>query len=881
MRWPVASAWLAGACVAAAWPSVGASGERIADIRQGTNLTLTLAPDARSLVVELAGQLWQLPASGGGATPLTPADQDVRNPRYAPDGKRIVYQKYSAGQWDLWLLDLASGSATELTATPYDERQPDFSPDGRSVVFASDRTGHYCLWSLDLSSKVWTQLTEEPGNAAFPSVSDLGQIAYVLEGDGRWSLRVLAAAASTEIETSSNRLSNPSWRPGGGVLVFSEQGATGASHLEMAVLSDPPVFKPLSGDEDIFRARPVWPTKAEFIYAADGQLWRRGLTAAPRRPVHLFAALAVEDHEPPTDLKPLDTPGARVPLGINGVTGAGDGRRTAFTALGDLWLSERNELHRLTDDAFVEIDPAFAPDGRSIVFASDRDGTLQLWRLELKDRHFFRLTAGTAKPYRPVFSPDGKRLAFLETDGFGPWGPARLRVLNLDGGAEATTAASGLIDPGAPAWDSDGRLLRLAARAKRADASQAELPGIEVEISADASPPAGGSAPRAPAFAPPRALQWQPAPGTPEEYVVQVGRLFDGASGTYRRHVDIHVAGSRIRAIVGRDVLPLPATVIDVRDATVIPGLIDVHAHESALSGERLGRAWLAYGVTTVREISSDVAASLEIGEAWASGRRPGPRLVITPSADADPPTAAMLASEAVPVRRYPGLADGLAHSLSRQSRELDFPTLERPENEAKTPGSGSRHYELEVSPMSVSYQDAFSRLIESSTVMTPELAALAGWGGSPDLLGRRPGGTAPFERLFSPAERSLFEAAAPDTTAVPALEQTVARLVRAGGHVAVGSDAPSVPYGAGVHRELALLAAAGIPNDQVLRLATAEGALALGLERQIGTVEAGKLADFVVLDGDPLERITDTLKITAVVKNGVWIDRGRLLGPP
>ena len=89
------------------------------------------------------------------------------------------------------------------------------------------------------------------------------------------------------------------------------------------------------------------------------------------------------------------------------------------------------------------------------------------------------------------------------------------------------------------------------------------------------------------------------------------------------------------------------------------------------------------------------------------------------------------------------------------------------------------------------------------------------------------------------------------------------------------------MPYGAGVHLELKLLAAAGIPNDQVLRLATAEGALALGLEQQLGTLEEGKLADFVVIDGDPLTRITDTANILAVVKGGRWMDRASLLEPP
>ena len=58
-------------------------------------------------------------------------------------------------------------------------------------------------------------------------------------------------------------------------------------------------------------------------------------------------------------------------------------------------------------------------------------------------------------------------------------------------------------------------------------------------------------------------------------------------------------------------------------------------------------------------------------------------------------------------------------------------------------------------------------------------------------------------------------------------------------------------------------------------------GALALGIERDVGTLEAGKLADMVVVEGDPLARLEDALRITATVKGGVWLDRAALLQRP
>jgi hypothetical protein len=213
---------------------------------------------------------------------------------------------------------------------------------------------------------------------------------------------------------------------------------------------------------------------------------------------------------------------------------------------------------------------------------------------------------------------------------------------------------------------------------------------------------------------------------------------------------------------------------------------------------------------------------------------------------------------------------------LPRQSRELAvpqwepgaFPSRLRTESDLPT-------LELELSPGFTAYQDGFSRLIASETTFVTGLAALAGLHGWPAPLPRDDGA---FNALFTPAERSAWERPDRLAVAVPTIERTVARLVRAGGRVGVGSDAPAVPYGLGVHLELALLARAGIATDQVLRMATAEGALALGLEQHIGTLEEGKLADFVVLEGDPLAHIGDTLRIVAVAKGGVWHARADLV---
>ena len=373
---------------------------------------------------------------------------------------------------------------------------PTSRADGRAVVFATNRTGHYCLWSIALDGGVETQLTEETGEASYPAVSEHGLVAYVLARAGEWSIRVLGSDGVISVaHTSSSRLSAPTWRPGGGVLVFGEQDSTETSRLQMLLLGEPHVLKSLSDGEDLFASRAAWRSAAEFIYAADGQLWRRGIATPTREPVHLFAAAAVEVAVPPTDIAPFDAPGERSALGVNGVARSPDGRSTAFTALGDLWLAERGEPRRLTNDEFVDLDPTFWPDGESLVFASERTGQFELWRLTLRDGKLVQLTFGALEPRRPAVRPDGNSIAYLESTSLEPRAATVLKTLDWRR-REDTTVATNVVGATALAWSEDGRAL--AVQATAADAVNPRDFRVDVRTQPPSSDDAGRGAAAAP-----------------------------------------------------------------------------------------------------------------------------------------------------------------------------------------------------------------------------------------------------------------------------------------------------------------------------------------------------------------------------------------------
>ena len=110
-----------------------------------------------------------------------------------------------------------------------------------------------------------------------------------------------------------------------------------------------------------------------------------------------------------------------------------------------------------------------------------------------------------------------------------------------------------------------------------------------------------------------------------------------------------------------------------------------------------------------------------------------------------------------------------------------------------------------------------------------------------------------------------------------PKMLQIVDRYYREGVLLTTGSDLPNswVVPGVSLHQEMELLSEAGIPNEAVLSMATRNAAAALGLEKEIGTVETGKCADLVVLRANPLKDIHNTQRIRDVFSAGRLIKPG------
>lgn len=421
------------------------------------------------------------------------------------------------------------------------------------------------------------------------------------------------------------------------------------------------------------------------------------------------------------------------------------------------------------------------------------------------------------------------------------------------------------------------------------------------------------------------------AEGTPGVLVVRRARVFDPATLAARAGMTVVVRNGRVARLAPDDAVTAPrgATVIDAAGRTLLPGLWDMHVHASAEDGI----FHLAAGVTTVRDMGNDWLLP-DVARRWGRGTALGPRLLMSGIIDGPGPytvptgTVAKDAAEAlaavdryadsgyVQIKLYSSLDTALVAPVARRAHArglrlsghvpqgltaegfvragadelqhanflfLNF--LGDSAGDTRTPArftSVARHG-ASLGVGSDSVRRFVALLEERGTTVDPTLGVFEG------MLTGRPGVVsplwAPVDRRLPPQVRRELRSGgglpvpegmdARYRAALDSMRAFVRVLHAAGVPIVAGTDGAP---GFALHRELELYEAAGIPAPEVLRLATLGAARVMKRDRELGRVAPGMLADFVLVDGDPLARVGDVRRTWLVVKGGVLYRPGELL---
>ena len=372
----------------------------------------------------------------------------------------------------------------------------------------------------------------------------------------------------------------------------------------------------------------------------------------------------------------------------------------------------------------------------------------------------------------------------------------------------------------------------------------------------------------------------------------------------------IVVQNNRITAVgpAANVAIPAGARRVDVAGKTIMPGLIDVHAHYGSESEGILAQQnWrllvnLAFGVTTMHDPSNDTESVFTNSELVRAGMKLGPRLfstgtilygaetpfkaVVETYEDALSHLRRMKAVGAWSVKSYNQLRRDARQMIIKAARETEMMVV---------PEGGSLlyynvthvldgHTTVEHSlPVPRLYQDVVQLFAQSKTGYVPTLlVAYGGLGGEnywylhdnvwehEQLMRYTP------REVVEPRSRRRIMAAEDDFNHVR-VARGAAQIENAGGAVAIGAHGQL--QGLGAHWEIWSMQQGGMTNMQALRTATINGARMLGLDRELGSLVAGKLADLIVLDKNPLENIRNSDSVSMVMVNGRLHDARALTG--
>jgi imidazolonepropionase-like amidohydrolase/Tol biopolymer transport system component len=1003
---------------------------------EGTWMSVDVSPDGRTLVFDILGDIYTMPIEGGRATLIAGGVSWEAQPRWSPDGKLIAFTSDRDGGDNIWVMDPEGRNRRQVTKeTNRLVNSPAWTPDGQYLVtrkhFVDTRSlgaGEIWMYHVNGGGK-GVQLTERPNwtaNIGEPVVDPKGRFVYFVASTAfdynknvydniYWIERYdLTKGRRAVFVRGAGGSIRPAVSPDGKLLSFVRRvGLKSVLYLrEIETGREWPVYDNLTRDQQETWA--VYGTYPGYSWTPDGKsivVWAKGklvrVNTETRRAANIPFSARVSQKVAEAVRFPIKVAPERDRARLLRWAER-HGERVVYNALGKLYVKEGEAApRRLLDTKYLEYAPNFSPDGKRITFVTWSDEEKgAVWVANADGTDARKVTTAGDLYANPVFSPDGRLIAYLKGRGsvyheenlasesqfeIHYWdggrhnyvmdlqsrGPnARMPVLNFDPAGERVYFMEAGGGPGAgptaPAQfitylssvklDGDdfkrhiegpyvteiipspdfkwvffkelhklyvapfpqvGKLVKLSSTetgvpvravstaagdwlAWAADGKSVQwtlgenfyeqtLDNVLKQLAKDEKAPA----PRA------TAIGFEFETARPRGMVMLTNaRIITMKGDEVIENGNVVIDGNRIVS-VGKNVSVPPGsrlTRLDMKDKTIIPGLIDVHAHMGYDTLDIIPeRQWpyyanLAFGVTTTHDPSAATQSVFARSEMVKAGVTTGPRVFSTgyilygaenpekapvnSYEDARAHLERLKAVGAFSVKSYNQLRRDARQRIIRAARDLGMMVV--PEggstyfynmNHVLDGHTGIEH-SVPVAPL---YKDALTLFAKSKTGYTPTL--IVGFGG---LWGenywyqqsnvwehRRLARFTPRRVLDSRARRRTM--AAEEDYYHFELARTVKDLVRAGGKAQLGAHGQL--QGLGAQWELWMFAQGGLTPLESLRAATLHGAQYLGLDADLGSIEAGKLADLVVLDRNPLENIRHTEGVRHVMANGVLFD--------
>lgn len=993
---------------------------------EGTWMDLDVSPDGKTIAFDLLGDIYSMPLAGGKTTLLAGGKAWEVQPRFSPDGKSISYTSDKEGGDNIWMMNSDGSNKHSITKESFRLfNNASWTPDGQYLVARKHFTGTRSLgagemWLYHKNGGDGIQLTKRKNDqqdAGEPTVSPDGKYVYwsedVTEGpnfqynknpySGIYAIKRLNRETGY-IETvtgGAGGACRPQLSPDGRLLAFVKRvRLKSVMYLHNLNTGEEwPVYDDLSHDQQetwaIFGVYPnfAWtPDSKNLIFYAKGKIWNLDINALS--PVQI--PFEVTSTQVITDAlhfqQKVFQPDFEAKM-IRQVTTSPDGKRIAFNAAGYIYIKDLPKGVPIRIDSLndFEYDPAFSPDGKTMVYVDWSDelkGSVN--KIDLATHQITPLTRERGYYYTPKYSNKGDKIIYRkgegnETLGFAFGINSGIYTLADTGGTPKMIINNG-IDPQFSTDDSkiyyqssegskkafkvmdvsgaNQKILYTSTYATQFNPSPdgkwmafTELfncyitPMVSTGAAQDLSAtnkaiPLNKLTKDAGTY-----LHWSKDSKKmmwtlgPKYFTRDIRNAFPFAKSDTDKVAPVDTVGIdiglklktdvpdgliafknvRIITMKGDEVIengtilinhniiqkigkaadvkiPDSIKTYDLRGKTIMPGIVDVHAHlHPSPDGISPQQDWsyfanLAFGVTTSHDPSSNTEMVFSQSEMLKAGRMVGPRVYSTGSilygADGDFKVVINSLDDARSnLRRLKDVGAFSVKSYNQPRREQRQEIIEaaRELQMEVVPEGGSTfftnmnmildgHTGIEHNiPVWPVYKDVKSLWNDSKSGYTPTLIVSYGtqfgenyWYDRTEVW--------KDEHLLSFTPQSIVDSRSLRRSTSQYGDYghiEVSKYVKqiADGGTKVNLGAHGQLQGLGAHWELWMLVQGGMTPMQAIHCATINGAAYLGMDKEIGSLEVGKLADLIVINENPLDDIRNSDKIKYVMLNGRLYD--------
>lgn len=1000
-------------------------------VNEGTWMNLDLSPDGKEIVFDLLGDIYIMPVAGGQAKVLRQGLAYEVQPRFSPDGSRILFTSDAGGGDNIWVMDKDSSNARQITKETFRLlNNAVWTPDGNYIVarkhFTSTRSlGAGEIWMYHISGGGGLQLTQkknEQQDVNEPIVSPDGRYVYFSEDMYPGGFFQYNKDPNNQIfairrfDREKGTVETVTGGPGGAVrpqlsrdgklLSFVKRVRTKSVLYirDIATGEEWPIFENLSKDQQ--EAWTIFGSYTGYAWAPDNKsiiIWANGKinrvdAIKPNQSIEIPFTANVQQriYDAVRSQQNLNEDVFNPRVLRHAVTSP-DGKTLIFNAVGYLWKKQLpdGKVARLTKSNDHEFEPAFSADGKWLVYVTwNNDEGGAIYKSNANGGNPVKLTMERGIYRTPSFSPDGKLVVFNRESGNDAMGEAFTAqpgayTISANGGEATFVSAKGEY----PTFSKDGKRIYYRTGGLLFGGPEKNLGSYNLDGNEDRTHIKSKYGSR---FALSPDEQWVAFVDLHQVYVAafpQTGRALDLGSSTADfpvklvskdAGINLHWSGDSKRLhytlgdqyytinledrfefiagkpdstfvipekgvtvglqvkadkptgtiaftnariitmngdevieggtvlvennlikAVGKNVtIPNGAKVIDAAGKTIIPGMIDAHAHGAHFRYGLTPKAhWpyyanLAYGVTTMHDPSANSEMVFAQSELVKAGEMVGPRVfstgtilygaegdfkaVVNTLDDARSALRRSAAYGAFSVKSYNQPRRDQRQMIIKAARELGMEVV--PEGGSFfyhnmsmiLDGHTTIEHNIPIAPL---YNDVIQLWRNSKTAYTPTLIVSYG-GVSGEYYWYQKTNVWEKERLLRFTPRSVIDTRSRHRTMIPdeeyenghiLISKSAKKLADEG--VLVNMGAHGQIQGIGAHWETWMMGQGGMSNHEALKTATINPAISLGLDKWIGSLQAGKLADLIIMDKNPLESLFNTESISMVMVNGRLYD--------